>query len=78
MLQETYRKCVKPDGHYSGIKIREKDVVELQKGGTGFAAHDGEKAQATSFWHLGPGSGLADLRGQHQGGPSKGGLVFMN
>lgn len=78
MLEDTYEKCVKPDGHYDGILIKEKDVVKLQRGGTGFAANDGEKARASSFWYLGPGSGKADLRGQHQGAPSKGGLVFSN
>lgn len=55
-----------------------KDVVKLQKGGTGFAAHDGEKVQSNRFWHLGPGNGLADLRGQHQGPRSHGGLIFYN
>lgn len=78
MLQETYEKCVKPDGQFDGILIQEKDVIKLQRGGTGFAANDGDKAQASSYWYLGPGSGKADLRGQHQGAPSKGGLTFMN
>jgi nitric oxide synthase-interacting protein len=52
--------------------------VKLQTGATGFAAHDGEKTQAKKHWHLGPGSGRADLRGQHQGPKSAFGLVFNN
>ncbi len=43
MLEETYNKCVKPEGMYNGVRIRE--VVQLQRGGTGFAAHDGDKLQ---------------------------------
>jgi len=55
-----------------------KDVIRLQSGGTGFAARDGDKAQSTKHYHLGPGSGRADLRGQHQGPRSNFGLVFSN
>eukprot|EP00951_Prasinocladus_malaysianus_P006373 scaffold45281_cov30-Prasinocladus_malaysianus.AAC.1 len=78
MLEETYKKLVKPEGNFNGVKIREKDAIKLQRGGTGFSAHDGDKTESKKFWHLGPGSGLADLRGQHQGAPSRGGLAFMN
>lgn len=59
-------------------QIGPKDVVRLQTGGTGYAARDGEKAQASKHWHLGPGSGKADLRGQHKGVTSSFGLRFMN
>lgn len=48
-----------------------------QRGGTGFAAHDKE-LQAKKRFLLGPGSGLADLRGQHAGPTSKFGLRFSN
>ena len=49
-----------------------------QGGGTGFAAHDGDRVMASAHWTLGPGSGKQDLRGQHQGVRSAGGLAFMN
>lgn len=78
MRKDTYEKCVKPDGQYNGIKLKAKDVVELKCGGTGFAAHDKEATEAAKRWILGPGSGKADLRGQHQGPRSATGLVFMN
>eukprot|EP00192_Tetraselmis_astigmatica_P014249 CAMPEP_0117675388 /NCGR_PEP_ID=MMETSP0804-20121206/15577_1 /TAXON_ID=1074897 /ORGANISM="Tetraselmis astigmatica, Strain CCMP880" /LENGTH=307 /DNA_ID=CAMNT_0005484385 /DNA_START=301 /DNA_END=1224 /DNA_ORIENTATION=- len=78
MLEETYKKLVKPEGNFNGTKIREKDVINLRGGGTGFAQHDGDRTQSKKYFHLGPGSGLADLRGQHQGVPSRGGLVFTN
>ena len=78
LLEETYKKCVKPEGRYDGVVVKERDVVKLETGGTGFAAHDGDKTQSQKFWALGPGSGKADLRGQHQGGPSRAGLVFWN
>lgn len=78
MLHETYQTCVKPEGQYNGVRVKEKDVIELQRGGTGFAAHDGKKAQAQKHWHLGQGSGLADIRGQSATMPSKGGLAFWN
>ena len=78
MLWETYQKYIKPEGVYEGITVGAEDVIELQKGGTGFAQHDGDTAQASKYWALGPGSGKQDLRGQHQGAQSKGGLVFRN
>ncbi len=53
-------------------------MVDLQTGGTGFAGRDGEKVQTQKHYALGPGSGKADLRGQHQGPRSMGGLVFNN
>jgi nitric oxide synthase-interacting protein len=78
ILEATYKKLIKPDGRFNSTKIRERDVVKLQRGGTGFAAHDGDKTESKKFFHLGPGSGLADLRGQHRGAPSRGGLAIMN
>ena len=78
MCYESYVKCVKPDGKYDGKTVKEKDVIELVRGGTGFAMHDGEAVQAKRFYHLGPGSGRQDLRGQHQGTRSAFGLTFTN
>lgn len=52
MLEETYKKCVKPEGTYNGVAIRERDVVQLQRGGTGFAAHDGDKLQVSITYYL--------------------------
>ncbi|GLI59813.1 hypothetical protein VaNZ11_001780 [Volvox africanus] len=77
-LKETYDKCIKPEGSYAGKKVRDKDVIELKTGGTGFAARDGERVETKKYFMLGPGNGLRDLRGQHQGPRSLGGLVFMN
>jgi hypothetical protein len=42
VLKETWEKCIRPDGHYGGKDVGEGDVLELQRGGTGFAAHDKE------------------------------------
>ena len=78
VLWETYEKYIKPEGEYEGTKLSEGDVLELQKGGTGFAKHDGDATQSSKYFALGPGSGRADLRGQHRGAVSKGGLVFNN
>ncbi|PNW87643.1 hypothetical protein CHLRE_02g142086v5 [Chlamydomonas reinhardtii] len=78
MLKETYAKCVKTEGSYGGKRIRDKDVIELKTGGTGFAARDGERVQTKKYFMLGPGNGLRDLRGQHQSARSLGGLVFNN
>lgn len=30
----------------AGKKIRDKDVIELKTGGTGYAAHDGERVMS--------------------------------
>ena len=78
VVWETYEKYIQPERQYNGTTVGREDVIELQKGGTGFAKHDGEAIQSSKFWHLGPGSGKQDLRGQHQGAQSKGGLVFRN
>jgi nitric oxide synthase-interacting protein len=77
VLKETWERCIKPDGHYDGKQVGEEDVLELQRGGTGFAAHDKE-LQAKKRFLLGPGSGMADLRGQHASAASKFGLRFSN
>ncbi|KAK9816323.1 hypothetical protein WJX74_004009 [Apatococcus lobatus] len=78
LTKESYDKCVKPEGHWNGMKLRKNDVIELQRGGTGFSLHDGKSIESTKYWYLGPGSGMADLRGQHQGPRSATGLIFMN
>ncbi|KAF6256994.1 hypothetical protein COO60DRAFT_1702037 [Scenedesmus sp. NREL 46B-D3] len=69
LLEETYKTCIKPDGHSKARKWG---------GGTGYAGRDGAKAQVKKHFHLGPGSGRADLRGQHQGPKSHFGLQFYN
>lgn len=79
MLAETYKTCVAPSGQYNDTKIKpKKDAIVLKRGGTGFSLHDGKELQADKYWALGPGSGKADLRGQHQGPRSATGLIFMN
>ena len=78
LKRSTYVRAVKPDGVYNGKAIAEKDVIPLQKGGTGFAAHDGEALEASRHFAVGMGSGRADLRGQGGGGGSKFGLKFGN
>jgi hypothetical protein len=40
VLKDTWEKCLRPDGAYDGKAVAEEDVLELQRGGTGFAAHD--------------------------------------
>ena len=77
MKKKTYEKLVKPDGILNGAAVSEKDVIELQKGGTGFAAHD-KNASAKKHYSVGMGSGLADLRGQNASASSRFGLSFAN
>ncbi len=45
VLKETWEKCIKPDRHYGGKEVGEGDVLELQRGGTGFAEHDKDHLQ---------------------------------
>lgn len=66
---------VEKDGNYNGKSIRKKDVIALQRSGTGFIA-SGTQIQAKRFEHLGVGSGAADVRGQSAGASSKFGLVY--
>ncbi|KAL6769034.1 hypothetical protein ACKKBF_B17225 [Auxenochlorella protothecoides x Auxenochlorella symbiontica] len=75
--EETWRTCILPEGSYRGVPLGPEDAIELQRGGTGFAEHD-KQAQAKKFFHLGPGSGLSDRRGQHGGPVSKFGLRIAN
>lgn len=77
VTEHTWRTCVLPEGQYQGHRVGPEDAIELQRGGTGFALHDKE-AQAKKHFLLGPGSGLADRRGQHGGPSSKFGLRFGN
>lgn len=64
LLQDTYVKLVKPEGLYNGTRIKESEVIELQTGGTGFAARGGERVQASKYSNVGLGSGKQQLRGQ--------------
>ena len=56
----------------------DKDVIKLVGGGTGFAGKEGQKLQSERQYVLGPGAGLADLRGQAAAGASRFGLSFQN
>lgn len=49
--------------------MRPKDVIRLERGGTGFAATS--KVEASTYAPLGVGSGLAHTRGQLSTGRSK-------
>ncbi|KAJ0017340.1 hypothetical protein Pint_10793 [Pistacia integerrima] len=46
---------------WSAIRHVKRNLVNLEKGGTGFAGH-GDRLQATDFKHLGSGSGLGLVR----------------
>ncbi|KAG1658385.1 hypothetical protein FOA52_010063 [Chlamydomonas sp. UWO 241] len=79
MLKDTYTKLVKPDGVFNGKRIKDSDVIDLQTGGTGFSARDGDRAKSAKYAPVGVGSGRQQLRGQQGlGGASLGGLVFNN
>jgi nitric oxide synthase-interacting protein len=75
LCMECCTKFVEKDGSYNGKTIRKKDVVALQRSGTGFVG-SGTQIEAKRFEHLGIGSGLADVRGQSAGPSSKFGLVY--
>jgi nitric oxide synthase-interacting protein len=77
VLWDTWKKIILPEGMYNGVEVNAESIIELQKGGTGFAAHD-EGLQASKNFLLGAGSGLADRRGQVAAAGSKFGLVFNN
>ena len=64
-----YSKLVAPEGTHDGVKVRPRDVVRLQRGGTGFASTSA--VEASTYTLMGVGSGLADNRGQHAGGRSR-------
>lgn len=74
MLESTWRACVRGDGQWAGAAVGDDDVLELQRGGTGFAEHDGEGVQVSRHFALGAGNGLADRRGQGAGAGSLFGL----
>jgi nitric oxide synthase-interacting protein len=76
--EATWKKCILADGSWQGKPVTADDALRLQSGGTGFAEHDGAAAQSSKYFDLGPGSGLADRRGQSAGGSSKFGLRFLN
>jgi nitric oxide synthase-interacting protein len=73
--EEGYKKTIEKDGVYEGVKIRpEKDVIRLQKGGTGYAG-SGTQVESKAEFTLGVGAG-GEARGQSRGGQSKFGLRF--
>lgn len=75
MSEEGFKRVVEKEGAYDGVKIRlDKDVIKLQKGGTGFAA-SGTQVESKANFDMGL-SGGAELRGQSRGGQSKFGLRF--
>lgn len=51
--EETYNKCIKPEGEFKGKRVGPKDIIRLQGGGTGYAGRDGEKAQVKKHFALG-------------------------
>ena len=64
--RRCYDQFIKPEGTFDGKRIRDrKDTIDMQKGGTGFAAHEGEKLVSQSYNELGV-HGLSDeLRHPH-------------
>lgn len=74
MSEEGYKTTVEKDGSYNGVSIRPKDVIKLQRGGTGFAG-SGTQVESKAEFALGIGGG-GDLRGQNRGSQSKFGLRF--
>jgi hypothetical protein len=61
MLKETWEKCILPEGSYGGQPVGPDDVMELQRGGTGFAGHDKElqvgRLGDVGGWRAGGGRG---------------------
>lgn len=45
MHHDTWTKLIRPEGQYEGHTLGDDDVLELQRGGTGFAAHNQEELQ---------------------------------
>lgn len=77
LSEEGYKLAVEKEGSYNGVKIRkDKDVIRLQKGGSGFSA-SGTQVESKAEFALGLAGG-AELRGQNRGGGSKFGLRFSN
>lgn len=53
VTEETYNKCIKPEGEFKGKRVGPKDIIRLKTGGTGYAARDGDKAQVNKHYALG-------------------------
>lgn len=74
MSEDGYKATVEKEGSYNGVSIRPKDVIKLQRGGTGFAG-SGTQVESKAEFALGIGGG-GDLRGQNRNSQSKFGLRF--
>ena len=75
LSEEGYKTVVEGEGAYNGTPIRpNKDVIRLQKGGTGFAG-SGTQVESKVEFEMGVG-GTGALRGQNRGAQSKFGLRF--
>eukprot|EP00238_Polyblepharides_amylifera_P001217 CAMPEP_0196571466 /NCGR_PEP_ID=MMETSP1081-20130531/1644_1 /TAXON_ID=36882 /ORGANISM="Pyramimonas amylifera, Strain CCMP720" /LENGTH=295 /DNA_ID=CAMNT_0041888429 /DNA_START=147 /DNA_END=1034 /DNA_ORIENTATION=+ len=66
---------VEKEGNFNGKVVRKRDLIQLQRGGVGYSA-SGTQVEAKRFSHLGAGSGLCDVRGQHAGPRSAFGLRY--
>uniref|UniRef100_A0A7S0R794 Nitric oxide synthase-interacting protein zinc-finger domain-containing protein n=1 Tax=Pyramimonas obovata TaxID=1411642 RepID=A0A7S0R794_9CHLO len=75
MCAECCSRFVEKEGNYNGKTVKKRDIIHLQRGGSGFAA-SGTQVEAKRFEHLGVGSGLADIRGQCAGPRSAFGLRY--
>ena len=74
---ETWKKCIRPDGQYNGVAIHgDEDVIKLQGGGTGFVEHDKDNVEGNKYLLLGPSGNVT--RGQLQGPSSRFGLNVRN
>lgn len=78
ILEDTWKKIIRGEGEINGVKVADEDVLELQRGGTGFAEHNKKGVQAAKYFALGQGNGQADVRGQGSSGGSRFGLSFLN
>jgi nitric oxide synthase-interacting protein len=68
---EAYDRVIKKEGSYNGKKINpKKDIIRLERGGTGFAA-SGTQVESKIDKIMGQGSGLSEVRGQNKSAASR-------
>lgn len=72
--EECYKRIVKPEGSYNGKRIRSRDVIKLERPGTGFAAGGGP-VESQQYSSVGPHLSVQDTRG-HPGPDSRFGLQW--
>eukprot|EP00746_Dinoflagellata_sp_MGD_P159509 gnl/MRDRNA2_/MRDRNA2_86718_c0_seq1.p1 gnl/MRDRNA2_/MRDRNA2_86718_c0~~gnl/MRDRNA2_/MRDRNA2_86718_c0_seq1.p1 ORF type:complete len:317 (+),score=3.81 gnl/MRDRNA2_/MRDRNA2_86718_c0_seq1:66-1016(+) len=77
VLLQTYKMVIESEKNYCDPKLKKKDIIELRKGGTGFAQSHGKSIVTSLRTSCEMKFRIAAPRGQHSGSGMRSGLVIL-